>query len=1150
LLYLLTTLVFLLYLVLVWFLGQWLHLEGANLLILRVGLAAIGLLGAIVFVWFYRKIKAAKEGTEATSVSSASSEIEAILREANRRLKSSVVAGGARLGNLPLIFVLGEPDSTKTTTVIHSALDPELLSGQVYQDNQVLPTRVLNVWYSRQAVMIDPAGRLMTQAADWKHLLKRLQPIRFSVFRQRHLAPRAAVVCFDCEAFLKPGASETTLSAARRLGARLQEISYASGISFPVYVLFTKMDRVSFFTEFMRGLTRDEASEVLGATLAVRSLAMGVYAEEETRRLTKAFDELFYSLAEKRLDLLAREHESDKLPGIYEFPRELRKVRTLLVQFLVDLARPSQLNVNPFLRGFYFCGVRPVVIEEVAARAEDYAQAGAVSFDAGATRIFTGFGASMASAPAPMPFATSRKVPHWTFLTQLFNEVIVKDRVALAASRVSSRVNLLRRILLAGTTAIATICIAGFAISFARNHALKSELRAAVADLQSVPAGASPQPSFTDLQKLDRLRLDLVKILSYRHDGVPWGMRWGLYVGNDIYADAKKSYFLRFQQLLFADAQGRLLSDLRALPEKPEANDSYESNYNKLRAYLITTSNHDKSTREFLSPILLSAWLKIRPVDPDRATLAGRQFDFYSTDLITENPFSTANDLSAIAQARRFLSQFAGVDRYYLPLLAKASAKNPDISFGDQFRDAAGVVISSHKVRGAFTRAAFQYMQEAIDNPSQIAGEEWVLGKATASELDPLTLQQNLRQRYAEDFVNEWRMVLQSSSVVPYHDYKDADKKLEALTSQTSPLLELLWFISHNTDVHLPSITDIFQPVQAIEPPGDPDKSPDQYILPSNKEYIYALAKLQSDISPLAHTANSADPDVIKQASSSAGAARATIPVVMGARVDQRFHSEAQVRTLLEQPIRNAEALFARAPKDQANGAGHDLCPQFNAMVNKYPFNPSSTTEVSVDELNSLLAPNKGALWAIYNSRLAQLIVKEGSRYTSAPGANLRVSQTFLNFFNRAAQLSDALYANGSASPRFTYTLKQSLSNVPDGLVLRIGTETLSGTGQQKTFVWTGNPEEVVVSTTKGAILNSFSGTWAAFRFVGDARPRVYASFIDLEWVQESNGHPIMLGDKPESYNYQLQLSGFNPFRASELSGLRCVSTVVSESGM
>ena len=53
------------------------------------------------------------------------------------------------------------------------------------------------------------------------------------------------------------------------------------------------------------------------------------------------------------------------MPAAYEFPREFRKLRTPLVQFLVELCRPSQLRpVSPFLRGFYFSGVRPVTVQE------------------------------------------------------------------------------------------------------------------------------------------------------------------------------------------------------------------------------------------------------------------------------------------------------------------------------------------------------------------------------------------------------------------------------------------------------------------------------------------------------------------------------------------------------------------------------------------------------------------------------------------------------------------------------------------------------------------------------------------------------------------------------------------------------------------
>src|SRR3984893_11471358 len=394
-LYWVTTLVLLVYMVLVWLLGRWLPLHGSDVWILRGVLALLGIIGAAVAYFYVHKIQKAKAASgEDDSQPGVTDDLDGLVREAVRRLRHSTLGRGTNLGSLPLVFVLGDSGSTKTTVLIHSALDPELLAGQVYRDNEVLATSTADIWYTRQAIFVDPAGSMMGQADRWRRLVKILQPGRFSAaIGTRAQAPRAAIVCFDCETFLQPGASETAVSAARKVLVRLEEVSQLLGISFPVYVLFTKLDRISFFTDFVRGMSKYEVAEVLGATLPLRSLNAGVYADEETKRLTKAFDEIFYSLAARRLLLLPRENEGEKLPGIYEFPRELRKLRTLLVQFLVDLARPSQLGTNPFLRGFYFTGVRPVVVEDVAAAPAVSVEVAEAAFDSGATQIFRGVGA-------------------------------------------------------------------------------------------------------------------------------------------------------------------------------------------------------------------------------------------------------------------------------------------------------------------------------------------------------------------------------------------------------------------------------------------------------------------------------------------------------------------------------------------------------------------------------------------------------------------------------------------------------------------------------------------------------------------------------------------------------------------------------------
>ena len=68
--YLATGAALLVYLILSWFLGTWLHLRGSDLWILRGGLAFLGLIAAGSFLWFYHRAKKA-EGASSDGASPA-----------------------------------------------------------------------------------------------------------------------------------------------------------------------------------------------------------------------------------------------------------------------------------------------------------------------------------------------------------------------------------------------------------------------------------------------------------------------------------------------------------------------------------------------------------------------------------------------------------------------------------------------------------------------------------------------------------------------------------------------------------------------------------------------------------------------------------------------------------------------------------------------------------------------------------------------------------------------------------------------------------------------------------------------------------------------------------------------------------------------
>src|SRR5258708_26247563 len=121
-------------------------------LYLIFGLVLIALI-VLVVVWFYlkkKKAKAAAEAETADSGGAGTEEVDALVREAERRLAASKQSD--RLVNLPIFFLAGDTGSTKTSIMVNAGLEPELLAGLVYRDNNLVPTRTANLWFSHRTI--------------------------------------------------------------------------------------------------------------------------------------------------------------------------------------------------------------------------------------------------------------------------------------------------------------------------------------------------------------------------------------------------------------------------------------------------------------------------------------------------------------------------------------------------------------------------------------------------------------------------------------------------------------------------------------------------------------------------------------------------------------------------------------------------------------------------------------------------------------------------------------------------------------------------------------------------------------------------------------------------------------------------------------
>ena len=981
--------------------------------------------------------------------------------------------------------------------------------------------------------------------------MQKLQPRR-SVVGKGEQAPRAAVVLFDCENFTRAGAADQAAAAARALRARLGEICQAMGIMLPVYVLFSKMDRLPFFTDFVRNLSNDEATQVLGITLPmILKRSEGVYGEEETARLTGNFEWLFRSLADARPEFLAREAEAARLPGAYEFPREFRKIRAAAVQFMVDLCRPSQLSVGPFLRGFYFSGVRPVIINEAAPITAAPQQQGGYGSAAGATGIFSA-GVRPSPKQRPRRWVWRAKLPQWLFLSHFFSDVLLADRAALSASGSSVKTSFARRLLFLGAAAICLIALGCFTFSFFKNRGLESEVQDAAQGLATGDTTAADLAPLPALQKLESLRQAMEKLVLWRHEHPPLGYRFGLYTGDDLYPEARRLYFQRFQQVLFAQTQSADLQYLRTLPLGAASGASsgpgpeYAPTYDALKAYLITTSHHDKSTREFLTPVLMRWWINGRAVDPERTQLASKQFDFYAGQLQEENPYSNQADGAAVDRARTYLAQFAGEERVYAFMVSEAGKSSPPIDFNRQFPNAAQIVMEPHVVPGAFSRGGWNFMKDAIAHADRyFNGEQWVLGDQASANIDRAKLAQDLRARYNADFSKEWRTYIKSASVARFAGLKDASDKLMQISGNQSPLLELFALASQNTAVDDPNVADLFQPVQAIVPPT----ATDRFIQPPNQNYMNALVQLQTSLEAIA-----SQPGTVTDAAAAPTLSNAQQAIVntrqmaQTFRIDSEGHIETAAQKLLEDPITNAQGLLRALGPAELNGKGKDLCAQMRPLFSKYPFSPNATAQATLQDIDAIFKPKEGALWAFYDANLQKVLARQGSQFAPVAGAGMTVNPAFLSFLNRAAQFADLAYANNSADAHFTYTVKPVVSPDTDSIKLVIDGQPadFNASAAGKQFTWPGAAHGVQLTVKfKGSTpyeYPSYDGLWAVFQFVGDADKRV-GSQIEMALRAGKQGRAVLYNGQPVIVRFDLAA---NPpvFDKAYFTGLSCVAEV------
>lgn len=260
---------------------------------------------------------------------------------------------GRYLYQLPWYLIVGAPGAGKTTALINSGLEFPL--GERFGNNAlrgVGGTRHCDWWFTRQAVLLDTAGRYALQesqrtrdASEWQTFISLLK-------RYRTRQPINGVIMTISVADLLSDSAQTRFAQASALRSRMAELHQQTGIPFPVYVMVTKTDLLKGFVPYFSALDKRQREQILGFTFPLQQEA-GRQALPHSA-FSGQFSQLGSRLMANLSDKMAREPDLMLRAECFLFPQEFASLRTLLADYLDIVFSPGPDAVAWTPRALFF----------------------------------------------------------------------------------------------------------------------------------------------------------------------------------------------------------------------------------------------------------------------------------------------------------------------------------------------------------------------------------------------------------------------------------------------------------------------------------------------------------------------------------------------------------------------------------------------------------------------------------------------------------------------------------------------------------------------------------------------------------------------------------------------------------------------------
>lgn len=695
-----------------------------------------------------------------------------------KRLKFRGKGAKKALYELPWYIIIGPPGSGKTTALINSSLDfplAEQFGKGALQG--VGGTRNCDWWFTNEAVLIDTAGRYTTQdshkvvdSSAWEGFLGLLK-------RNRRRRPiNGAIIAISLLDLLSQTEEERVMHA-KIIRSRIDELMEKLEIRFPIYLMFTKTDLLSGFTDFFEDLSKDDREQVWGVSLPD---APNESQGPDLDYLGGEYEKLIERLFERVLWRVHQERDPKRRGTIQGFPQQMENLRPIAEGFVRQTFVKNRYRYQPYLRGVYFTSGtqdgNPI------------------------DRLMSSVSANFGFSRDVVQSALSQGKSY--FLGQLFRSVIFPESELVGSNRKYEMIlRWTQRAAYVGMAGLAVIMFFVWAGSFTQNELYMNEVEEYIAEFKAENKRVSAWTS--DIRSVLPTLNALGKAsVVYDQEEHPWLSSMGLYDGN-VDDAADEAYVKQLEKLLLP----RLLQYQETYLKKGHQGGDL---YSTLKTYMMFQK------LEYLDQQQVLDWFSSRWEKQLRGEASKRkQLRFHLAALLNSELKPADINPRLVSSARKLLKQVPVSQRIYGRIRTNSQyTQKLDLlnEFGENVRTTFRVdskVTDALSTPLLFTLEGYENIEMTPESPviADIVNEKWVLSddenaKVDFAEGDLDSISKQVKKHYLSDYKQHWETVYGALNVSPFTDLRHANDVLTSFTDPVySPLLAILQIGSANTQL-------------------------------------------------------------------------------------------------------------------------------------------------------------------------------------------------------------------------------------------------------------------------------------------------------------------------------------------------------------